>query len=80
MLVMTQPVSKSTSQETDVYCAVLDDDDIAVVRVVGRGTFQNSVPVKQLADLLQKGGHPRKFVLDVSQCETLDSTFLGVLA
>jgi len=66
--------------EMNVSCAMLPDEDIAVVRLTGRGNFQNSVPLKRFADHLQAAGRPRQFILDLGNCETMDSTFLGVLA
>jgi len=49
------------------------------VRVVGRGTFQNSQPLRLFA-LQQIDEGQREFVLDLGQCQGMDSTFLGVLA
>ncbi len=49
------------------------------VRVVGRGTFQNSQPLRLFA--LQKiDGGQREFIIDLGQCQGMDSTFLGMLA
>ncbi|MGD0058570.1 MAG: STAS domain-containing protein [Verrucomicrobiia bacterium] len=49
------------------------------VRVVGRGTFRNSQPLRLFA--LQKIDEGQmEFVIDLSQCQGMDSTFLGVLA
>ena len=77
---MTSSSTTSRNPDTDIRCAVLEDDDIAVVRVFGRGSFLNSVPFKRFADHLQTQGHPRQFLVDLAQCETMDSTFMGVLA
>lgn len=63
-----------------VQCAVLDGGDVAIVRLNGRGSFLNSMPFKQFADQLAKHSHPREFIVDLAECETMDSTFLGVLA
>jgi anti-anti-sigma factor len=49
------------------------------LRVVGRGTFQNAGLLKDASTLLFDQG-ARQFTLDLSECETMDSTFLGVLA
>lgn len=76
----------ATSAETQrqaqnlVQCAVLDDGDVAIVRLNGRGSFLNSMPFKQFADHLAKQNKPREFIVDLAECETMDSTFLGVLA
>ena len=49
------------------------------VRVVGRGTFQNSQPLQQFAlERIDQGQD--EFVIDLGPCQGLDSTFLGVLA
>ena len=49
------------------------------VRIVGRGTFQNGQPLRRYAmELLERGSS--QFFVDMSQCQGMDSTFLGVLA
>ena len=51
----------------------------AHLRVVGRGSFQNAGLLKDVsARLFDQGA--RQFTFDLSECETMDSTFLGVLA
>jgi anti-anti-sigma regulatory factor len=46
---------------------------------VGRGTFQNSQPLRQFAmEKIDQG--KQEFVVDLAQCQGMDSTFLGVLA
>jgi len=51
----------------------------ACIRIAGRATFTSSVEFKALVnELLQRGC--RCFVLDLSECVLMDSTFLGVLA
>jgi anti-anti-sigma regulatory factor len=77
---MATPASKTPSPEKEVLCALLDQEDIAVARIQGRGNFLNSVPFKKFADDLQATGHPAEFIVDMGACETLDSTFMGVLA
>ncbi|MDK2973588.1 MAG: hypothetical protein PWP23_3343 [Candidatus Sumerlaeota bacterium] len=75
--------TETTSRDpvaTNVQVAVLDDGRTAVVRVAGRGNFMNSVPLKKFADRLARKGHPERFIMDLAECETLDSTFMGVLA
>ena len=53
--------------------------DEVFVRVVGRGTFQNSQPLRRFAmEMIEKGY--RRFTVDVGACPNMDSTFLGVLA
>ena len=49
------------------------------VHVAGRGTFQNGQPLRRYAvEMIGQGA--RQFVVDLGQCEGMDSTFLGVLA
>src|SRR5450759_2418567 len=53
--------------------------DFACVKISGRANFTFSPDFKMLlAGLAQKGyGH---FIIDLSECVLMDSTFLGVLA
>lgn len=53
--------------------------DPVVVRVEGRASFQNSASVNDfIAECIRQG--KRRFVVDFLRCESMDSTFLGVLA
>jgi len=59
--------------------SVLIGQTFACVKVIGRATFSSSIDFKTLvSELRQKGC--RYFVLDLSECVLMDSTFLGVLA
>lgn len=49
------------------------------IRVVGRGSFQNSTGLKELAAKMMAQGH-REFIIDLKECELMDSTFMGTLA
>jgi anti-sigma B factor antagonist len=53
--------------------------DRVYIRVTGRGTFQNSQPLRLFA-LKKIDQGVEKFVIDLSTCQGVDSTFLGVLA
>jgi anti-anti-sigma factor len=54
-------------------------DETAVVRISGRANFQSSVDFKAaIVELWQRG--TRRFILDLTQCQLMDSTFLGVMA
>jgi anti-anti-sigma regulatory factor len=59
--------------------SVLVGKDFACVKIAGRANFTFSPDFKTLlAELMQKGyGH---FIIDLSECVLMDSTFLGVLA
>ena len=49
------------------------------IRIGGRASFNNSVDFKTLINSLAQNGCSH-FVLDLSECLLMDSTFLGVLA
>jgi anti-sigma B factor antagonist len=53
--------------------------DTVWVRVPGRGSFQNSAGLKEFATEMTARGH-REFVVDLQDCELMDSTFMGTLA
>jgi len=52
--------------------------DLGFIKVVGRGSFQNSGCLKAFYQQLVKEGVSR-FVVDLEGCTYLDSTFLGIL-
>ncbi len=49
------------------------------IRVEGKGSFQNSTPLKDFAREMLGRGH-RAFVVDLKECPFMDSTFMGTLA
>lgn len=54
-------------------------NDEVWIRVCGRANFSCSYDLKKLVHELQEKGY-HSFVLDLSECLLMDSTFLGVLA
>ena len=50
-----------------------------IIKVTGRANFTSSVDFKALVNGLRQQGHGY-FILDLSECQLMDSTFLGVLA
>src|SRR2546426_3906891 len=65
--------------ETSKGISVGHVNDEVYVRVAGRGTFQNSQPLRRYSlEMIDRGCH--NFVVDLAQCQAMDSTFLGVLA
>jgi len=52
---------------------------VVLVKISGRASFNSSVDFKALVHGLRDRGH-RRFVLDLTDCLIMDSTFLGVLA
>lgn len=54
-------------------------EPLVFIKISGRATCQNSVDFKSLiTGLISKGF--KKFVMDLTECLIMDSTFLGVLA
>ena len=58
---------------------VMVGEQLAWIRIIGRANFTSSVDFKTLVDELRQKGC-NCFVLDLSECVLMDSTFLGVLA
>ena len=54
-------------------------DKLVCIRISGRASFQSSVDFRTLVTALWQQGHTR-FVLELTECQLMDSTFLGVLA
>ena len=69
---MAEPAAKSVFL-VDAF------SDPVVVRVSGRACFQNSACLRDFVTEILRQGKSR-FVLDFEKCESMDSTFLGVLA
>ncbi len=58
---------------------VMVGEQFACIRIIGRANFSSSVDFKALINELRQKGCDW-FVLDLSECVLMDSTFLGVLA
>ncbi len=54
-------------------------DKTACIKISGRASFSSSVDFKTLVNTLYQKGFSR-FVLDLTDCLLMDSTFLGVLS
>ena len=52
---------------------------MAQVRVIGRASFACSQSLRDFADRVA-ADDVKRFVVDVSECTTMDSTFMGVMA
>ena len=59
--------------------SVLVGKDFACLKIAGRANFSFSPDFKTLLTELSQKGYNR-FVIDLSECVLMDSTFLGVLA
>lgn len=58
---------------------VLVGKHFACVKIIGRATFSSSIDFKALLVGLRQKGY-NYFVIELSECLLMDSTFLGVLA
>jgi anti-sigma B factor antagonist len=64
---------------SDSNLSVWVGDQFVCIRIAGRASFTSSVDFKTLVNRLwQQGSH--RFVLDLTRCTLMDSTFLGILA
>lgn len=54
-------------------------DTVVCIKIAGRATFHISCDFKTLVLTLRQKGHSR-FILDLTGCQLMDSTFLGVMA
>jgi anti-sigma B factor antagonist len=57
---------------------VLVGEHFACVKIIGRANFNSSIDFRTLVTELRHRGY-NYFVLDVSECTLMDSTFLGVI-
>lgn len=58
---------------------VLAGEKFSCIKIVGRANFNSSIDFRTVIDELRQKGYDY-FVLDLSECALMDSTFLGVLA
>lgn len=65
------------SPSSNLMVAVFDET--VCIKVSGRANFTSSLDLKKLIDELWAQGNHR-FVFDLTECLTMDSTFLGVLS
>ena len=63
---------------TEDFETLLINDVIIQVVHLSRATFKEASQLKKSLDELIKNNH-KKIIVDISQCEFVDSTFLGVL-
>jgi anti-sigma B factor antagonist len=64
---------------TSAKLLVMAGNEFACVKIIGRANFNTSIDFKTLVQELKQRGYSF-FVLDLSECVLMDSTFLGVLA
>jgi len=78
-----QKIANGGAEINDSISFAALPENIIVVKITGRGSFHNSMELRRLADALlarsEQGAKPR-YILDLNDCVTMDSTFMGVLA
>lgn len=67
-------------EDSPLSCAVLEQEKLAVIKLNGKGNFLSSVPLKNFSEYAHQSGIIKDIILDLEECETMDSTFMGVLA
>jgi anti-anti-sigma regulatory factor len=55
-------------------------DGIVIIRVSGKGTHQQSSSLKHIFEATREANPTPRYVIDLDQCTTMDSTFMGTLA
>jgi anti-anti-sigma regulatory factor len=73
-------ISPEALSDPSIQCATLENGCVAVLRVVGRGTFQNSVALGQFSEAVYKQNPSCRYIADLAECSTMDSTFMGTRA
>lgn len=64
--------------DTELFAA--SRDGITAIRVCGRGTFKVSKEFCQYGERVLDDEETTGLIVDLEECEALDSTFMGVLA
>ncbi len=57
-----------------------EENDIVLARVIGRGNHALSHAFKSMIDKLNTDSTSKHYIIDLSQCTCLDSTFMGTMA
>jgi anti-sigma B factor antagonist len=55
-------------------------EDIVVIRVSGRANYQNSLALRQVFERTSSEAASPLYVFDLEHCDSMDSTFMGVVA
>ena len=58
---------------------VAEEGGVALMRVVGRGTFKLAVGFSRWIEQLKAMPELKSVMLDLSGCSSLDSTFMGLM-
>lgn len=55
-------------------------DGIVIIRVIGKGTHQQTSGLLHVFQMTRDQNPPPSYIIDLDQCTTMDSTFMGTLA
>lgn len=55
-------------------------DGIVIIRVIGKGTHQQTSNLLHVFQITRDQTPPPSYIIDLDQCTTMDSTFMGTLA
>lgn len=69
----------SESEKSDIIRAALNGQTV-VVQVIGRGSFKTSPALKGFIRQAIEEAGCRRFIFDMQECVSMDSTFMGVVA
>lgn len=72
--------NRPASPQQSILCAMIDDGNFAVVRVIGRGCFNNSVALRDFLLRAERESPNHQPIIDLAECDAMDSTFMGLLA
>ena len=56
------------------------DDGIVVLRIVGKGDYEISGQLRAISDRYSSHGPCPRYIVDLGNCPSLDSTFMGEIA
>lgn len=55
-------------------------EEVVILKVIGRGNFELSPSLKAVFDRFTREGKTPYYIIDIEQCPSLDSTFMGAMA
>ena len=76
---LMKAMSETRSQGCQILFAT-PEDGVVVLRAVGRATLDVSPSLRAVADAFNRPDYSPRYIVDLAECHTLDSTFMGVVA
>ena len=73
-------MEEKTQQPCESILFAVCADDIIAIKVVGRGTHLNSPSLQEVADEFFALNAATRFIVDLAECPSMDSTFMGTIA